>query len=173
MNPYAQLAKSAIEEYVRHRKIMDVPKNLPPEFYSQKGGVFVSLHKGNKLRGCIGTYLPVHKNLAEEIILNAIAACSRDNRFSPLSPEELPELKVEVSLLSSPKKISSLAEIDPQKYGVIVRCSDGRTGLLLPNLEGIDSAEKQLSIACQKGGINPAFDKNLEIYIFTTQKYEE
>ncbi len=173
MNLYVQLAKSAIEEYVKRGRIVNIPQNLPPEFYTQKGGVFVSLHKGNELRGCIGTYFPVQKNLAEEIILNAIAACSRDNRFLPISSEELPELKVEVSLLSTPKKISSLAEIDPQKYGLIVKCSDGRVGLLLPNLEGINSAEQQLSIACQKGGINPAFDKNLEIYIFTTQKYEE
>ncbi|MDD5489182.1 MAG: AmmeMemoRadiSam system protein A [Candidatus Moranbacteria bacterium] len=173
MNHYVQLAKSAIEEYVKHRKIIDIPENLPPEFYEKKGGVFVSIHQRKELRGCIGTYLPAHKNLAEEIILNAIAAGSRDNRFFPIKEEELSGLSIEASLLSKPEKISRLDELDPKKYGVIVKCPDGRAGLLLPDLDGIDSVDQQLSIASQKGGINPDIDKNEEIYRFTVEKYEQ
>lgn len=171
MSQYVQLAKSAIEEYIKYGKIIDIPENLPPEFYEKKCGVFVSIRNGKELRGCIGTYLPTHKNLAEEIILNAVAACSRDSRFSPIAAEELPTLSIEVSLLNEPEKISSLEELDPKKFGVIVKCSDGRCGLLLPDLEGIDSAEQQLSIACQKAGINPSSKKRLDLYRFSVEKY--
>jgi AmmeMemoRadiSam system protein A len=171
MDQYIKLAKYAIKEYVRTGKIVSVPDNLPPEFYEKKGGVFVSLYKGEELRGCIGTYLPAHKNLAEEITLNAIAACSQDSRFCPVTAEDLPDISVEVSLLSEPEKISDLHELDPKNYGVIVRSPNGQCGLLLPAIEGIDSVEQQLSIACQKGGINPATDKKIKIYKFSVEKY--
>ena len=170
MSNHVQLAKSAIEEYIKTGETISISENLPLEFYEKKCGVFVSIHKGKELRGCIGTYLPAHKNLAEEIILNAVAACSRDSRFNPLTVEELPTISIEVSLLSEPQKISSLAELDPKKYGVIVKCPDGRCGLLLPGLEGVDSVEHQLLIACQKGGINPNLDKDLEIFRFDVKK---
>ncbi len=168
---HVKLAKDAIEKYIETEKTMPVPENLPPEFYKKKGGVFVSIHKGKELRGCIGTYLPARKNLAEEIIANAVAACSRDSRFSPMAPEELPELTVEVNLLSEPKKISSLKELDPKKYGVIVKRGDGKCGLLLPGLEGVDSADQQISIACRKAGINPCSKEDTEIYKFAVQKF--
>jgi len=172
MNNQVGLAKKSIEEYVRNGKIIPVPEKLPPEFYEKKCGVFVSLHIGKELRGCIGTYLPIHKNLAEEIIYNAVAACSQDNRFYPVTGNDLPELNIEVSLLSAPEKIKSKNELDPEKYGVIVRCSDGRCGLLLPDLDGVDSAQKQLSIACQKGNIDPERDV-LEISRFEVEKYSK
>jgi len=173
MSLYVQLAKSAIEEYVRNGKIISVPENLPTEFYEKKCGVFVSLHKGKELRGCIGTYSPAHKNLAEEIIMNAVAACSRDTRFDPITSEDIPLLFVEVSLLSAPEKISGFGGLHPKKYGIVVKCADGRCGLLLPALDGIDSIEQQFSIACQKGGINPNFDKAFEIYRFEVKKYSD
>lgn len=173
MNQYVKLAKYAIEEYIKTGKAIAVPENLPPEFYKKQGGVFVSLHEKGKLRGCIGTYLPFHKNLAEEIIENAVAACSRDHRFRPISAEELQKIDMEVSVLSPPEKIRGFDELDPKKYGVIVRSFDGRSGLLLPNLEGVDSVDEQLSISCQKAGINPTVDKNIEILKFTVKKYSE
>ena len=168
---HVQLAKLAIKDFVINKNIVAVPEDLPPEFYKKKHGVFVSLHKGKELRGCIGTYLPTHENMAEEIIQNAIAAGSRDNRFPPLSTGEISDLSVEVSLLSEPEKISGIKELDLKKYGVIVKCPDGRCGLLLPDLEGIESVEQQISIACQKGGINPILDKDLDMYKFTVKKY--
>ncbi len=170
---HVQLAKSAIEEYIKTGRIISIPENMPPEFYEKKGGVFVSIHRGKELRGCIGTYLPAHKNLAEEIILNAVAACSKDGRFYPIKKEEFPELSVEVSILGQPEKISNFKELDPKKFGVIVKSSDGRCGLLLPGLEGIEAADQQLSIACRKAGINPATEKNADFYRFLTKKYPE
>lgn len=173
MNQYVQLAKFAIEEYIKHGKIFNIPPDLPKEFFGKKSGVFVSIHNGKNLRGCIGTYLPAHENLAEEIVQNAVAACSKDSRFGPITVEELPVLTVKISLLSAPEKISALQDLDPGEFGVIVKSPDGRCGLLLPGLDGIDSAEQQLSIACQKGGINPIIEKNLEIYKFTVEKHAE
>ncbi|OGI26788.1 MAG: AmmeMemoRadiSam system protein A [Candidatus Moranbacteria bacterium RIFOXYB1_FULL_43_19] len=173
MNEYAKLARRAIEKYIKHRKIIDIPDNLPPEFYEKKNGVFVSIHKGKELRGCIGTYLPVHKNLAEEIVLNAVTACSQDNRFFPVSPEELPKLSIEVSILSEPEKIANPESLDPKKYGVIVKAPDGRCGLLLPGLEAIETAWQQISIASEKAGINLATEKKLDFFRFLVKKYSE
>ncbi|OGI25452.1 MAG: AmmeMemoRadiSam system protein A [Candidatus Moranbacteria bacterium RBG_13_45_13] len=173
MSRYVSLAEKAIEKYLKTGEILPAPNDLPPEFYEKKGGVFVSIHKNKELRGCVGTYLPAHENLAEEIILNAVAACSKDSRFSPLAAEELPALSVEVSLLSVPEKVSSLKELDPKEYGVIVKCPDGRCGLLLPDLKGVGSVEQQLSIACQKGGINPITEKDMEIYKFSIEKHSQ
>lgn len=173
MNSYVQLAKYAIEEYIKTGKIVNIPENFPPEFYEKNHGVFVSLRKNKELRGCIGTYLPAHKNLAEEIIKNAVAACSRDHRFVPISAEELVDLSVEISLLGESERISDISELDPKKYGAIVKCPDGRCGLLLPNLEGIDTVEQQLTIACQKGRISPETEKNIEIYKFSVEKHSQ
>ena len=173
MSLYVWLAKSAVEEYVRNGKIIPVQTDLPQEFYEKECGVFVSIRNGKELRGCIGTYLPMHKNLAGEIILNAVVACSRDHRFAPILADELADLSVEVSLLSEPQKVSAVAELDPKRYGVIIRCPGGRCGLLLPDIEGIDTAEKQFAIACQKGGINPAVDKNMEICKFSVEKHPD
>jgi len=173
MNPHIELARNAIAGYIKGRKIIDIPENLPPEFYEKRCGVFVSVHSEKELRGCVGTYMPAHKSLAEEIILNSIAACSQDHRFHPISAKELPNLSIEVSLLGAPEKISGLNDLNSKKYGVIVKCSGGRCGLLLPDLEGVDSVEKQLSIACQKGKINPTLDKDFEIFRFGVKKIVE
>jgi MEMO1 family protein len=171
-NLFINLARSAIEKYLNSKQLLDIPENFPPEFYEKKFGVFVTIQNKNDLRGCIGTYLPVHKNLAEEIIMNAVAACSRDPRFAPIKPEEIDDLSIEVSLLNAPEKISGLSELDPKKYGVIVKSSDGRCGLLLPDLEGVETSEQQFSIACQKGGIDPLSDKDIEIERFEVKKYD-
>ena len=119
---------------------------------TQQAGAFVSLHKNGQLRGCIGTIAPTCDNLAWEIVQNAFSACSRDPRFSPVRPDELDELEYSVDVLGTPEPVDSPAALDPKTYGVIVSCS-GRRGLLLPDLDGVDSVEAQLSIALQKGGI--------------------
>jgi len=168
---HASLAREAIAKYIETGKILPVPSGLPPEFYEKKHGVFVSLQKGKELRGCIGTYQPSHENLAEEIILNAIAACSRDPRFPALVAQELSDIAIEVSVLSEPEKIANMSELDPRRYGIIVKCPDGRMGLLLPGLPGIDETGQQLSLVCQKGAINPAVDKDMEILRFEVEKY--
>lgn len=170
MDKYVELAKSAIESYVKNKKIMEVPENLPDNFYARQAGVFVTIHNDKDLRGCIGTYLPTKKNLAEEIMSNAVAACSQDFRFSPMTKDELPELYYEVSILSEPKVINNLANHDPKKHGIIVKCSDGRCGLLLPGLERVNTTDQQIEISCQKGGISPQSDK-FQLWEFEVEKH--
>lgn len=170
MDKYVELAKKAAEEYIKNKKIIKIPRDLPEEFYFPRGGVFVTIHKGKELRGCIGTFLPVKENIVQEIIDNAIAACSQDNRFLPITKEELPELNYEVSILSEPKPVKDIKAHNPKKCGIIVRCGDGRCGLLLPDLGGVDTADQQIFIACQKGGIDPQ-SGNYELYEFTVEKH--
>ncbi|MCX6765937.1 MAG: AmmeMemoRadiSam system protein A [Candidatus Moranbacteria bacterium] len=170
MNKYIELAKQAIEEYVKSGKVILVPTGLPQEFHSRQAGVFVTIRKGRELRGCIGTYLSTKENIAKEIIDNAISACSRDNRFYPIGKEELPGLNYEVSILSKPSPVKNIKTLDAGKNGIIVKCDDGRCGLLLPDLPGVDTVDQQIFIACQKGGINPAAD-GYELYSFTVEKH--
>lgn len=185
MHFLASLAKSAIENYIREKKIISVPPNSPKEFLEQKTGTFVTIEKNGELRGCIGTYLPIRKNIAEEVIYNAIAAATEDYRFGPVGKEEFPYLSYTVYVLSEPELVKDISELDPKKYGIIVKTVPispsgnavfngdfiPKTGLLLPDLEGIDTIEKQISIACKKGGIDPLREKIL-IYRFTVEKYQ-
>lgn len=182
MDGFVKIAKLAVENYIKNKEIISAPDDLPKEFYSRQAGVFVTIYKMEEigglprderqriLRGCIGTFLPTKKNITEEIISNAIAACSRDYRFSPITPEELPELSYEVSILSEPELINNIKNHNPKKHGIIVKCADGRCGLLLPDLEGVETTEKQIEISCQKGGINPD-DDSFELYEFTVEKH--
>lgn len=152
-DPWVKLARRSLETYVKTgQRLTSLPEDLPTEMTTQQAGAFVSLHKNGQLRGCIGTIAPTCDNLAWEIVQNAISACSRDPRFSPVRPNELDELEYSVDVLGAPEPVDSPAALDPKTYGVIVSCG-GRRGLLLPDLVGVDSVEAQLSIALQKGGI--------------------
>ena len=151
-DPFVRLARKAIETYVRTGEKISVPEGLPEEMYSRRAGVFVSLKKDGRLRGCIGTIAPVRGSIAEEIIENAISAAAKDPRFHAVEPEELERLVYSVDVLGDAEKISSPEELDVKRYGVIV--SRGyRRGLLLPDLEGVDTTEDQIEIARQKAGI--------------------
>lgn len=169
-HPLVQLARKAIEEYVKHGRIISPPppEEMTPEM-KQSAGVFVSIKKHGELRGCIGTYLPTRKNVAEEIIHNAIAAATEDPRFPPVTEEELSELEISVDVLSPPEEVKDLLELDPKKYGVIVE-SGWKRGLLLPDLEGVDTVEQQLAIAMAKAGILP--EEPVKIYKFTVKRYK-
>jgi len=180
MHPLVCLAKQAVETFVNEGKIISLTDNLPKEFLVQKAGVFVTIEKNLRglprsepkvlLRGCIGTYLPTKENIAQEVIYNAIAAATEDYRFGPIQKEELPLLSYIVYILSKPELVKNIKELDPKKYGVIVKTAT-KTGLLLPDLETIDSVEKQILIACQKARINP-IKENFLIYKFTVEKYQ-
>lgn len=151
-DPFVRLARKTIETYVRTGEKISVPEGLPEEMYSRRAGVFVSLKEDGRLRGCIGTIAPVRGSIAEEIIENAISAAAKDPRFHAVEPEELEHLVYSVDVLGDAEKISSPEELDVKRYGVIV--SRGyRRGLLLPDLEGVDTAEDQIEIARQKAGI--------------------
>lgn len=187
MSPFVTLAKLAVESFVKEGKIIEPPKDLPENLLNQKSGTFVTIMKNGNLRGCIGTYLPTKESIAKEIISNAIAVATEDYRFGSIQKEELPNLKYTVYILSNPKLVKDTLELNPKKYGIIVKTVPisysnntdvvfnghvpAKTGLLLPNLEGIDTLEKQISIACQKGEIDPQKEKII-IYRFTTEKYQ-
>lgn len=149
---YVQLARNAVEAYVRGRKVLEVPKNLPKEMYTEQAGAFVSIKENGALRGCIGTIQATQTCIAEEIIGNAISASSRDYRFSPIEEGELDKLTISVDILGPREPIDSADELDVLRYGVIVTKGNKR-GLLLPNLEGVDTVEEQIAIAKRKAGI--------------------
>lgn len=152
-DPYVKLARHTIETWLRTGELPRVPKELPGELYSRRAGAFVSLKEDGRLRGCIGTTRAVQGSLAEEIMHNAVSACSQDPRFSPVELWEAERLTITVDVLGDTERISSPDELDVKRYGVIVT-KGGRRGLLLPNLEGVDTVEQQIAIAKQKAGIS-------------------
>ena len=160
-DPFVRLARETVESYVTEREIPDVPDWATAEMTTRRAGVFVSIHKDGKLRGCIGTFLPTRENIAREIISNAVSASTRDPRFDPIRPDELKWLEINVDVLSAPERIDSKADLDVKKYGVIVS-SGSRRGLLLPDLDGVDTVEEQVDIAMRKGGISPNDPVTLE-----------
>ncbi|NMA34060.1 MAG: AmmeMemoRadiSam system protein A [Clostridiaceae bacterium] len=153
-DPYTALARKSLEMYVLNGTMIDVPEVLPEEMRSGRAGVFVSIRKHGRLRGCIGTIMPTRKNIASEIIHNAISAGIHDRRFDPVTEDELDDLVYSVDVLGEPEAISSMDELDVKRYGVIVRAGR-RSGLLLPDLEGVDTPQQQVAIALQKAGIKP------------------
>lgn len=150
---HVKLARKTIFEYIKNGKIIDIDNNISSELLSKKAGVFVSIHKMDNLRGCIGTILPMKKNIAEEIINNAISAATKDNRFKKITPDELEYLDIKVDVLTTPEPIKSKEELDVKKYGVIVS-SGYKKGILLPDLDGVDNIDQQVRIAAIKGNID-------------------
>jgi len=167
MHPVVELTRETVEQYISNKGIPK-PENLTLEM-KDKAGVFVSIHKHGQLRGCIGTFEPTQPNVAEEIISNAVNSATRDYRFSPITPDELPELTYKVDILTQPEPVKSKAELDPRNYGVIVEQGMKR-GLLLPDLEGVDSAEQQIEICRAKAGILP--DEPVKLYRFEVRRFE-
>lgn len=153
-DPYTALARKTLEMYVTSGIVIEVPDVLPAEMADKRAGVFVSIKKQGKLRGCIGTIIPTRENIAAEIINNAISAGTGDPRFDPVEEDELDSLVYSVDVLGDPEPVSSMGELDVKRYGVIVR-SGRRSGLLLPDLEGVDTPLDQVAIALQKAGIKP------------------
>lgn len=152
------LARKTIEAYVREGRILDIPD--VEGTLAERHGAFVSLHRSGQLRGCIGTIMPTQPTLAAEIVHNAIQAATADPRFPPLGPNELSSLHISVDVLQQPEA-AGLEDLDPSCYGVIVSCGWKR-GLLLPDLEGVDTVDQQVSIACSKAGIGPHDAVSLE-----------
>ena len=166
-HPLVQLARRAIETYVRTGRRLAPPPELE-EVEQRRAGAFVSLHRHGLLRGCIGTIEPTQPTVVREVIQNAISSATRDPRFPPVRAQELEDLEISVDVLSPAEPISSLAELDPIQYGVIVE-RGARRGLLLPNLEGVDTAEEQVDIALSKAGIRP--DEPYTMYRFRVERY--
>jgi len=170
-HPLVQLARRAVEAYVGERRVLR-PDDAPAPIEGPPAGVFVTLHTASTgdLRGCIGTIGPSTSSLAQETINNAIAAATHDPRFRPVTPRELGDLEIDVSVLHPPEPIHSTAELDPSRYGVIVQSKrDGRRGLLLPDIEGIDDVETQVGYARMKAGLRP--DDPVDMFRFRVEKY--
>lgn len=165
---YVELARQTISDYIIDGRKRTPEYPLDKEFVRQ-AAVFVSLKKDGQLRGCIGTIESCYENIAQEIINNAISACSQDPRFNPVVEEELPHLDISVDVLSEPEKVNKTSELDPATYGIIVE-NGVRKGVLLPALPGINHFSQQLEIARQKAGILP--DEEIEIYRFKVDRHK-
>ena len=168
-NPYVKLARESLNYYFKYKRLMIASNDLPREMLEERHGVFVSLKKFGQLRGCIGTIFPTTDCVANEIIRNAIQAAIADPRFLEVTEDELVDIDISVDVLTNPIKAIK-EELNPKIYGVIVSKGQNR-GLLLPDIEGVDTVEEQLNIACQKGGINPNSDYNIEK--FEVIRYKE
>ncbi|MFB6291292.1 MAG: AmmeMemoRadiSam system protein A [Candidatus Bipolaricaulia bacterium] len=166
---YVKLAKKAVQKAVTGKNpggIQELKDSLPEE----SRGVFVTLKRpGGELRGCIGTYTPVTESVAEEIMRNASSAALEDPRFSPVKPDELDELTLSVDILSQPE-VCDREDLNPDKYGIILE-KGTKSGLLLPDLEGIDSVEEQIEVTKNKAGIPPR-DENFVIKRFEVERHE-
>jgi hypothetical protein len=168
LHPVVRLAKETVESYVRERRLPR-PKELTPEM-KERAGVFVSIKMHGELRGCIGTFEPATTNVAEEIVNNAVSSATRDPRFLPVTTAELPHLRYSVDILTPPEPVAGPDQLDPKRYGVIVQ-SGGRKGLLLPDLEGVNTVEEQIDICRRKAGIPP--HEPVKLYRFEVRRYSQ
>jgi len=172
LHPLVRLAQETVESYIKQKRIpkseeLIAPGDLTAEM-KERAGVFVSIKKSGELRGCIGTFEPTKSNVAEEIITNAISSATRDPRFPPVNVAELPHLSYSVDVLTKPEPVEDQNQLDPKRYGAIVE-SGGRRGLLLPNLEGVDTVEQQIDICRRKAGILP--HEPIKVYRFEVRRY--
>jgi len=167
----AALARMAVQSHCRGKPLPPAPRGGAENVYDRPAACFVSIKTvSGELRGCMGTIHPVKATLSEEIICNAVEACSRDPRFPPISPDELDHLVFSVDILSEPVPVSKLSELDPRRYGVMVSSGGGK-GVLLPDLEGVDTVEQQISIAMRKAGISR--EEPLDLFRFTVERHPE
>lgn len=160
---FTSLARASMEHYVKTHFMLQRPEGLSKDLIKKRAAVFVSLKKFGQLRGCIGSLAPTCDSVADEIIKFAVNACSHDPRFDPVREDELPFITVSVDVLTEPEKISSIDELNPKKYGVIVRAGH-KSGVLLPDLEGVDTPQEQIRICRRKGGISD--DESVELERF-------
>ena len=170
MHPLVQLATDTIETYVRHKRVPERTDPLPSDL-PKRAGCFVTINSQGRLRGCIGTIEPSQDSLALEVVQNAVSAATRDPRFPAIDVRELADLDIKVDVLSEPETITSLDDLDPRLYGVIVESQQNplKRGLLLPDLEGVDTVEYQLEIARRKAWLAP--DEPVRISRFTVARY--
>lgn len=164
------LARRAVEEYIVSGNEVEVDEDELPEILKKEAGVFVTLKKNGELRGCMGTFRPVQKNAAYEIISNAMTAAENDPRFPEVDKSEFDEIVISVDILSEAEEVDDKSELDPSKYGILVK-GGHQTGLLLPDLEGVDTAEEQVNIARRKAGLRP--DDKIDIFRFSVKRFSE
>ena len=162
----ADFARACVESCVLGRPLQR-PAAHP--FFTRHAACFVSLKNRGELRGCIGTLEPAEADLGAEIARNARSAAFHDPRFHRVRADELPALTCSVDVLS-PSAPCAQAGLDPAVYGVIV-LAGVRRGVLLPDLQGVDTVEQQVDIALQKAGIGPG--EAFSVERFTVTRYKE
>lgn len=168
MHPLVKIAKDAVELYVREGKTLPVSnEDLSPDL-RERAGVFACLKINGNLRGCIGTFQPTEPTIAHETVKNAISAATCDPRFLSVRTEELDRLEYTVDVLTPPEPVADMSGLDARRYGVIVQAG-GRRGLLLPDLEGVNTVKDQVAIAMQKAGIPQGTPVNL--FRFEVKRY--
>lgn len=166
-NPYEKLAIDSIRHYFEAGNYLKAPAGLPPEMF-ERAGVFVTIKINNKLRGCIGTIKPEFGSIAEEIIQNAVSAAFHDPRFYPIGKDEFDLMDIEVSILSGLEPVRDAEMLDPEIYGLVVE-KNGKNGVLLPEIEDIDTVEKQVNYAMKKALITET--KGMKMFRFTVEKH--
>ncbi len=166
-----ELARRAVKKYSLEKLVIDPGEEIPREILERRAGVFVTLKKNSRLRGCIGTYHPTQENLPKEVVKNAIGAAFRDPRFPPVKPAELELLEFTVSVLESPQPVEDISRLDPEEYGLIAEKS-GKRGLLLPGIEGIETVEQQQRAVHRKAGLPPAAE-GVDYKRFAVEKYSD
>lgn len=152
------LARRTIADHLAGNRFTAPTLGLPPQ------ACFVSLKIAGKLRGCIGSLRPTQPNLEGEVQVNAVAAAMRDHRFSPVEKAELDRLRISIDLLSPGEAVNTLTGHDPGRYGLIVR-NGSRCGVLLPDIPGVETAEKQVNICLDKAGIGAAESFTMERFV--------
>jgi len=170
MHPIVKLAKDTVELYVTEGKVYEIRDDDLTSEFRQRAGVFVCLKIHGKLRGCIGTFQPTAPTIAHETVRNAVSAATCDPRFSCVRADELDTIEYTVDVLTVPEKVADKKDLDPRRYGVIVQAG-GKRGLLLPDLEGVDTVDYQIGIAMQKAHIPPGTP--VELYRFQVKRYEQ
>ncbi|MFM8552908.1 MAG: AmmeMemoRadiSam system protein A [Nitrospiraceae bacterium] len=170
IHPLVGLATQAIAAYLADQRVLEPPADLYeawPEAL-QPAGVFVCLKYEGRLRGCIGTTEPLYETMAIEVVRNAIGAATRDPRFGPVQTHELADLSIAIDILSACESVPGLESLDPDRYGIILKSGEQRS-VLLPAIEGIDSALAQVAAARAKAGLAP--DAPAELFRFTVQRF--
>ncbi len=165
---YVQLARYSLESYIKTSKEASMPEELPEDMLYNRAGVFVSLKKDGRLRGCIGTIAATTDNIAREIMQNAISAAVNDPRFPAITEDELPQIVYSVDVLGEAEAIDSPSALDVTRFGVIVQKGNKR-GLLLPNLEGVNTIKEQIAISKQKAGIGE--HEKVQLYRFEVVRH--
>jgi AmmeMemoRadiSam system protein A len=173
MDPFVELARLTIHHFTLHkRQLAEIPESIRQALAGQRAATFVSIHTlDGELRGCKGTLEPWQSDVESEVIQNAISACSRDPRFPPVQASELSNLEINVDVLSPLEPIQGPSQLDVKRFGVVVSTPDGRRGVLLPDIETIDTVEDQIAIACRKAGINPRRE-SFSMQRFTTTRHK-
>ena len=166
------LARKVVEAYISKGEKINPADYKITGVDVEQAGVFVSIKlKNGDLRGCIGTIFPTTQTVEQEVFENAISASTKDPRFRPIAPTELGNLVFSVDVMQKPEPVSDVSELDPDKYGIIVKSNDGRQGLLLPSLEGVDTVEEQMAITKRKAGI--PMNEPVQVFRFRADRYYE